>query len=146
MVQGMIEWIKALHIVAVVSWMAGLFYLPRLLVYHCGVAPKSQSSELFKIMERRLLSAIMRPAGLVALLSGGWLFQLSGFDVLSAWVLGKLIAVAGLVLFHGFLEKSVKEFAMDVRRHDGRFFRMANEVPTVLLVAIVVFVVVKPFQ
>ena len=142
----MTEWVKALHVIAVVSWMAGLFYLPRLLVYHCGVAPLSQASELFKVMERRLLSAIMRPAGLVAVLSGGWLVGLSGFGLTSIWLEGKFLAVAGLVFFHGFMEKTVKEFSRDDRRHDGRFFRIINEVPTVLLIAIVIFVVVKPFQ
>ena len=142
----MAEWVKALHVIAVISWMAGLFYLPRLLVYHCGVAPLSQASELFKVMERRLLSAIMRPAGLVAVVSGTWLLHLNGFEFTSIWLAGKLLAVAGLVFFHGFMEKSVKEFSRDVRRHDGRFFRIINEVPTVLLVVIVVFVVIKPFQ
>jgi protoporphyrinogen IX oxidase len=128
----MVEWVKAIHILAVISWMAGLFYLPRLLVYHCGTKPKSETSELFKVMERRLLAAIMRPAALVTLFSGGLLLSLSGFELFSIWLLGKLSAV---FLFSG-----------DVRRHDGRFFRVVNEVPTVLLVAIVIFVVVKPFQ
>ena len=142
----MLEWVKVIHILAVISWMAGLLYLPRLLVYHCGTKPKSEASELFKIMERRLLAAIMRPAALVTLLSGGTLLWLSGFGLLSTWLLGKLVAVFLLFLFHGFLESSVGDLASDIRRHDARFFRIINEVPTVLLIAIVIFVVVKPFQ
>jgi protoporphyrinogen IX oxidase len=142
----MAEWVKAIHILAVISWMAGLFYLPRLMVYHCGARPGSETSEVFKVMERRLLSAIMRPAASVTLLSGGFLLSLSGFELFSIWLVGKLSAVFLLFLFHGFLEKWVREFSADARRHDGRFFRVVNEVPTVLLVAIVIFVVVKPFQ
>jgi protoporphyrinogen IX oxidase len=142
----MVEWVKAIHILAVISWMAGLFYLPRLMVYHCGAKPGGETSEVFKVMERRLLAAIMRPAALVTLLSGGFLLYLSSFELFSIWLAGKLSAVFLLCLFHGFLEKWVREFSADARRHDGRFFRVVNEVPTVLLVAIVIFVVVKPFQ
>lgn len=142
----MTEWVKVIHIVAVISWMAGLFYLPRLLVYHCGAEPQSETSELFKVMERRLLAAIMRPAALASLLSGGLLLWLSGFDLSAIWVMGKLAAVFLLVLFHGFLERSVWEFSGDVRRHDARFFRIMNEVPTALLIIIVILAVVKPFQ
>lgn len=142
----MTEWVKVIHIVAVIAWMAGLFYLPRLLVYHYGAEPQSETSELFKVMERRLLAAIMRPAALASLLSGGLLLWLSGFDLASIWVMGKLAAVFLLVLFHGFLEWSVWEFSGEVRRHDARFFRIMNEVPTALLIIIVILAVVKPFQ
>jgi putative membrane protein len=142
----MAEWVKALHILAVVSWMAGLFYLPRLLVYHCGAEPLGETSELFKVMERRLLAAIMRPAALVVMLSGGLLLWSGGFGLSSIWLLGKLSAVFLLLMFHGFLEISVRQFADDSRRHDARFFRIINEVPTALLIIIVIFVVVKPFQ
>ena len=146
MAYDMTEWVKVIHIVAVIAWMAGLFYLPRLLVYHCGAERGSETSELFKVMERRLLAAIMRPAALLGLLSGGLLLWLSGFGVSSTWLMGKLFSVFLLLLFHGFLEIRVHEFSHDERRHDARFFRIINEVPTVLLIAIVVFVVVKPFQ
>ncbi len=142
----MFEWIKVVHILAVVSWMAGLLYLPRLLVYHCGTKPLSEASELFKVMERRLLKAIMRPAALVTLVSGGGLVFAGGFSPGAGWLSAKMTAVILLVLFHGFLEISVRQFARDIRRRDARFYRFANEVPTVLLILIVVFVVVKPFQ
>jgi protoporphyrinogen IX oxidase len=142
----MFEWVKVLHIVAVVSWMAGLLYLPRLLVYHCGVVPSSESSEVFKVMERRLLKAIMRPAAVVSVISGGFLVSLGGFLPTPFWLGGKLCCVFLLLVFHGLLEVWVREFAGDIRKHGARFFRVANEVPTVLLVLIVIFVVIKPFQ
>ena len=139
-------WLKAIHIIAVVSWMAGIFYLPRLLVYHCDVVPGSEASELFKVMERRLLAAIMRPAAAAVLISGALLFWSSSFSLLEVWLLVKLVAVTGLFAFHGLLETYVRQFAQDVRLHGGRFFRLINEIPTLLLVVIVVFVVVKPLQ
>jgi protoporphyrinogen IX oxidase len=139
-------WLKAFHIIAVVSWMAALFYMPRLFVYHSDVNVGSQSSELFKTMERRLMKAIMRPASVAVLLSGGLLLWLSGFPLTSFWVSGKLLAVVLMFLFHGFLERCVGEFAADMRPRDGKFFRVINEVPTALLIVIVIFVVVKPLQ
>ena len=139
-------WLKVLHIVSVVAWMAGLFYLPRLFVYHCSVSPGSEASELFKLMERRLMAAIMRPAALASLLSGILLFIAGGFVFLQAWVLGKLAAVLLLCVYHGALESYVQRFARDERARDARFFRFLNEVPTLLLIIIVVFIVIKPFQ
>jgi protoporphyrinogen IX oxidase len=139
-------WLKVFHIVSVVAWMAGLFYLPRLFVYHCDVAPRSQASELFKTMERRLMGAIMRPALIASLLSGVLLLVAGQFELLQIWVLGKLAAVLLLLLYHGALEIYLRQFAHDLRRKGSRFFRVINEVPTLLLVIIVVFVVVKPFQ
>ena len=139
-------WLKVFHIVSVVAWMAGLFYLPRLFVYHCDVAPRSQASELFKTMERRLMGAIMRPALIASLLSGVLLLVTGQFDLLQIWVLGKLAAVLLLLLYHGALEIYLRQFAHDLRSKGSRFFRVINEVPTLLLVIIVVFVVVKPFQ
>ena len=144
--RSMYDWVKVLHIIAVISWMAGLLYLPRLLVYHSGTAVGGEASELFKTMERRLLAVIMRPASLVAILSGGWLLSMSGFSFASLWLIGKLSCGILLVLFHGFLEASVGGFARNERRHSARVFRLANEIPTVLLILIVIFVVVKPFQ
>jgi protoporphyrinogen IX oxidase len=140
------NWVKAFHIVAVTAWMAALFYMPRLFVYHSGVDVGSESSELFKIMERLLSKAIMRPASVAVLISGGLLLWLSGFEVRSAWVIGKLVAVFLMFVFQGFLEKTVVEFRRDIRLRDAKFYRVVNEVPTVLLIAIVIFVVVKPFQ
>ncbi len=139
-------WLKVVHIVSVVAWMAGLFYLPRLFVYHCGVSHGSEASELFKVMERRLMVAIMRPAALAILLSGVLLFIAGGFEFLQVWVLGKLATVLLLCVYHGTLEAYLRRFARDERVRDARFFRILNEVPTLLLIIIVVFVVIKPFQ
>ncbi len=139
-------WITVIHILAVISWMAGLFYLPRLFVYHSDVVPGSEASELFRVMERRLLKAIMRPAALVTLVSGIILWWIAGFSVTETWLLVKLLAVLLLVGFHGFLEACVKRFARDLRPYSSRQFRVLNEVPTILLIVIVVMVVVKPFQ
>ncbi|NJM28886.1 MAG: protoporphyrinogen oxidase HemJ [Rhizobiales bacterium] len=139
-------WIKALHVIAAFAWMAGLFYLPRLFVYHAGTLPGSEMSELFKTMERRLLNAIMRPAmiavwvlGLVSAYLGG-LF--SGFE---PWFAVKFVAVLAMSAFHGRLERHRREFASDLRVRDGRYFRIINEVPTVLLIVIVIMVIVRPF-
>jgi putative membrane protein len=139
-------WLKVIHIVSVIAWMAGLFYLPRLFVYHCGVSPGSEASELFKVMERRLMTAIIRSAAAASLLSGVLLFIAGGFEFLQVWVLGKMAAVLLLCLYHGALETYVRGFARDERVRDARFFRILNEVPTLLLIIIVVFIVVKPFQ
>ena len=139
-------WLKVLHIISVVAWMAGLFYLPRLFVYHSGVSPGGEASELFKTMERRLMAAIMRPAMVVSLLSGGFLLSLAQFGLSQFWVEGKLAAVLLLILFHGLLEVHLRQFAMNLRTRTGRYFRIINEIPTVLLIIIVIFVVVKPFQ
>jgi len=139
-------WLKAVHVISIVAWMAGLFYLPRLFVYHCSVSPGSEASELFKTMERRLMAAIMRPAMIASLLSGILLLIAGQIELLQIWVLGKLAAVFMLFLYHGALEVYLRQFAQDMRTKDARFFRVINEVPTVLLIIIVVFVVVKPFQ
>lgn len=142
----LLSWIKVIHILAVVSWMAGLLYLPRLFVYHSGVVPDSEASELFKVMERRLLKAIMRPAAVVVFISGIGLWWIAGFAITETWLLVKLLAVLLMAGFHGFLEGCVMRFARDLRPYSGRQFRFLNEVPTILLIVIVVMVVVKPFQ
>ena len=139
-------WLKVFHIVSVVAWMAGLFYLPRLFVYHCDVFPGSEASELFKTMERRLMAAIMRPAMIASLLSGILLLIAGQIELFQVWVLGKLAAIFLLLLYHGALEVYLRQFAYDLRIKGPRFFRVINEVPTLLLIIIVVFVVVKPFQ
>ena len=140
------SWIKVVHIVSVVAWMAGLFYLPRLFVYHSAASPGGETSELFKTMERRLMAAIMRPALLMSLLSGILLLIAGQFELLQIWVFGKLAAVFLLLLFHGLLEVYLRQFAVDQRVRSARYFRVINEIPTLLLVIIVIFVVVKPFQ
>ena len=136
-------WIKALHVIAIISWMAGLLYLPRLFVYHAGVGPGPQS-ELFKTMERRLLRLIMIPAMLVAWATGLWLAYDGGF-FREGWLHGKLLAVVLLTAVHfydGFLQKA---FAEDCNAHTSKFYRFYNELPTLLMIAAVIFVVVKPF-
>ncbi len=141
----MVEWIKALHIIAVIAWMAGLFYLPRLYVYHIRQVSGSDTDLLFKVMERRLLKAIMRPALVVTLLAGGYLVTASGFSWSDTWLIIKVLGVLGLVVYHGMLESYCVKFANGWRGRSERFFRILNEVPTVLLILIVVMVVVKPF-
>lgn len=139
------SWLKVIHLLAVFSWMAGLFYLPRLMVYHADAAVGSAVSEQFKIMERRLLKAIMRPAMLVSWIFGLWLGIAGGwFDAGIYWLWMKLVAVLGLSGVHGLLERHVALFARDVRVKSGVYFRVLNEVPTLLLIAIVILVVFKP--
>jgi putative membrane protein len=139
-------WIKALHIVAVVAWMAGLLYLPRLFVYHAEAAPGSDKAETFKIMEHRLLRAIMLPAVLMVVVFGGLLAATPGVvDWRQGWIWAKLVLVAGLIAFHHLLGRWRKEFAADRLPHTPRFFRAVNELPTVALIAIVILVVVRPF-
>ena len=139
-------WIKALHIVAVVAWMAGLFYLPRLFVYHVGSAVGSETDLLFRVMEARLVRVIMRPAATVALAAGAFLAYSGEFSLLSIWLVAKLLGVVGLVGYHGLLEYYQKLFAQGRRFRSERFFRAINEIPTVLLIWIVIWVVVKPFS
>jgi putative membrane protein len=137
-------WIKALHVVAVISWMAGLLYLPRLFVYHTGVAVGSEASETFKIMERRLLKAIMTPAMIVAWAAGLWLaFTTDAFT--QGWFHAKLLVVLALSGSHGMMAGHVKQFAIDQNKHSSRYFRFFNEVPTLLMIVIVILVIVKPF-
>ncbi len=139
-------WIKALHIIAVIAWMAGLFYLPRLYVYHVRQKIGSESDELFKVMERRLLKAIMRPACVVALLAGSYLVTAAGFRWSDHWLVAKLLGVVGLVIYHGMLESYCVKFSHGWRGRSERYFRILNEVPTILLIWIVIFVVVKPLS
>ena len=139
-------WLKVVHILAVISWMAGLFYLPRLLVYHAERGAEVVLAETFKVMERRLLQAIMRPAGLVAILSGlGLIWVGSWYGPVPVWLWLKLVLVAAMLVFHGVLEWHVVRFRDGVEVKSGRYFRVLNEVPTVVLIGIVILVVVKPF-
>ena len=129
---------------AVISWMAGLLYLPRLFVYHSNVAKGSEASETFKVMERRLLKAIMTPAMIVAWIAGLWLAFSSGFAG-QPWFHAKLLAVLLLSASHGLMARYVKDFARDGNKHSGKFFRFFNEVPTLLMIVAVVLVILKPF-
>jgi len=136
-------WLKALHIIAVIAWMAGLLYLPRLFVYHAEAEPGSELSETLKIMERRLLRAIMNPAMLVALIAGGFLLTYQDFS--DGWLHVKLVCIAGLMVMHMMMGKWRKDFEADRNTRSHKFFRFANEAPTVLMIVIVVMAVVKPF-
>lgn len=139
-------WIKALHIVSVIAWMAGLLYLPRLFVYHADAAPGSGLSETFKVMERRLMKAIMRPAMAAVFVFGGLLIVDWGPTAWSeGWLIAKLATVTGLVAAHAGMERWRRAFERDENRHSAKFYRVANEIPTVLMIAIVVLAVVKPF-
>ena len=143
----MYEWLKALHVIAVISWMAGLLYLPRLFVYHCDAEIGGVQSETFKVMERRLFKAIMTPAMVAAWVSGLAIVALSGGGVLSGdlsmWV--KLLLVTVLTGVHGGLAFHMREFAADRNVRSQRYFRILNEVPTVLMLGIVILVIVRPF-
>jgi len=140
----MYEWAKAAHIIAVIAWMAGMLYLPRLFVYHCEAEAGSKQSETFKVMERRLLKAIINPAmiatwilGLYLAWSGGWL--------MSGWFHAKLLLVLAMSGVHGVLAGRVRDFALDRNTRSQKFYRIINEVPTILVILIVILVVVKPF-
>jgi protoporphyrinogen IX oxidase len=139
-------WIKALHVVAMVAWMAGLFYLPRLFVYHTRQEIGSGTDALFKHMEERLIKVIMRPAGIVTVLAGSALVSTSGFSWGDTWLVAKLLGVAGLIAYHFGLERYMQLFAVGWRGRDEKFFRILNEVPTLLLIWIVVWVIVKPYS
>ena len=139
-------WTKALHLIALIAWMAGLLYLPRLFVYHCDAPPGSQASELFKVMERRLYTAIMTPAMIATFLFGIILALTPGLvDWHAGWFYVKLIAVVMLAGVQGMMSRWRKDFLADDNRHEQRFFRIMNEVPTILMLVAVVMVVVRPF-
>jgi putative membrane protein len=140
----MYEWIKALHVIAVIAWMAGLLYLPRLFVYHSSVEIGSKQSETFKVMERRLLKAIMNPAMIVTWLAGLYLAG-AGHWFSAGWLHGKLLLVVILSGVHGFFSRYVKDFDADRNTRSQKFYRVINEVPTLLMIGIVILVVVKPF-
>ncbi len=138
------EWIKSLHVIAVISWMAGMLYLPRLFVYHCGVAVGSEASETFKVMERKLMRYIINPAMIVAWVAGLWI-AIVMFGFKGGWLHVKLALVLGLSAAHGYFAKAVADFARDEGRRDHRFWRFMNEVPTLIMIAVVILVIVKPF-
>jgi putative membrane protein len=145
----MYQWIKAFHIIAVIAWMAGMLYLPRLFVYHCAAEKGSVQSETFKVMERRLLRGIINPAMVATWLLGLWLAW-NGPDsrygwFAAGWLDAKLVLVLALSVLHGFLARWRRDFAADNNRHSQKFYRIINEIPTVLLIAIVILAVVKPF-
>ena len=136
-------WLRAFHIIAVIAWMAGMLYLPRLYVYHCEAAAGSAESERFKVMERRLLRAIINPAMIAAWIIGLALaFTIGAWD--DGWFHAKLACVLALSALHGFFARWRKDFARDANIHSPRFYRIVNEIPALLMVAIVILAVVKP--
>ena len=142
---GLYLWLKAFHVIAVIAWMAGMLYLPRLFVYHCEAEPGSKQSETFKVMERRLLTVDhqsghgrdlgARPVARLATAAGSR----------AGWLQAKLVLVLALSGLHGFFVRWVRDFAADRNRHSQKFYRIINEVPTLLMIGIVILVVVKPF-
>ena len=137
-------WIKALHIIAVISWMAGMLYLPRLFVYHASEAAGSSVSEKLKLMELKLLKVIINPAMMVTWGAGLWL-MFSGLVDLAGWFWVKFALVLAMSGVHGWLSKSQKRFAADENQLSEKQWRLANEIPTVLMIGIVIMVIVRPF-
>ena len=137
-------WLKSAHVISLIAWMAGMLYLPRLFVYHCAAEPGSVQSETFKVMERRLLKAIINPAMLATWGFGLWLAWEGGF-FRQGWLHGKLALVIGLSGLHGYFAAAVRAFAENRNSKSARHWRIMNEVPAVLMVAIVILVIVKPF-
>ena len=145
----MYQWILAFHIIAVIAWMAGMLYLPRLFVYHCAAEPGSVQSETFKVMERRLLRGIINPAMIVSIALGlwlGWLGPDSHYGWFAAgWLQAKIVLVLAMAAVHGLLVRWMRAFGRDQNRHSAKFYRIINEIPAVLMIAIVLLVVLKPF-
>ena len=141
---GLYLWLKAFHVIAVIAWMAGMLYLPRLFVYHCEAEVGSKQSETFKVMERRLLRAIINPAMVATWVLGLWLAWQGGF-LKAGWLHGKLVLVVALSTLHGLFTRWTREFAEDRNTRSSKFYRIVNEIPAVLMIGIVILVVVKPF-
>jgi len=137
-------WVKSLHVMSIIAWMAGMFYLPRLFVYHVDAETGSVQSETFKVMERRLLKAIINPAMVASWVFGLWLAYLLGAWT-DGWFHTKLLLVLIMSGVHGYLSRCVKTFAKDENTRSARFYRILNEVPTVLMIGIVILVIGKPF-
>ena len=140
----MYEWLKAFHLIAAIAWMAGMLYLPRLFVYHCEADPGSRQSETFKVMEWRLLRLIINPAMIVTWLLGLWLVWQGGM-YRAGWFEAKFVLVLALSGVHGVFVRCVKDFGADRNRRSQKYYRIINEIPTVLMIAIVILAVVKPF-
>jgi putative membrane protein len=138
-------WLKALHVIAMVSWMAGMLYLPRLYVYHADADKGSELSETLKIMERRLLRFIINPAMILTWVFGLWMLSKNPAILSQGWLHVKLTAVILLQIFHAFLARWRKAFLKDVNAYPASFFRRVNEIPTALMIVIIIMVIVKPF-
>ena len=144
-VNDVYEWLMALHVISVIAWMAGLLYLPRLFVYHADAAAGSESSETFKVMERKLMRLIMNPAMIAAYIFGGLMLTAPGrFDWSDGWIWVKAAMIVGLTVLHHLFGLWRKDFLADRNVRPARFYRFANEAPTVLMIVLVIMVVVKP--
>ncbi|MEQ1697772.1 MAG: protoporphyrinogen oxidase HemJ [Hyphomicrobiaceae bacterium] len=137
-------YLKSFHVMAVIAWMAGMFYLPRLFIYHVEATPNSEMTRTFEVMERRLLRIIINPAMITVWLTGLVLVWQQN-QYMEHWFHAKFVLVLAMAAFHGMLAKWRKQLEAGTNTHTSRFFRIANEVPTVLMAGIVIFVVVKPF-
>src|ERR1700678_4453055 len=142
--QNYIDWIKAFHVIAVIAWMSAMLYLPRLFVYHTETQAGSESSERFKVMERKLLKSIMNPAMIAVWILGPLLAWLTG-AYLDTWLQIKFVLVVLMSALHGFFVRCWRDFANDRNTHSARFYKIVNEVPAVLMVLIVILVKVQPF-
>ena len=138
-------WLKSIHLIAVISWLAGLLYLPRLFVYHATAEKGSELSETFKIMERRLLRIIMNPAMIIAWVFGGLMLYADNSLFEQAWMHVKLLSVSLMTIMHHIFAKWFKAFVKDENKQTEKIFRIANEVPTILMIIIVIMAIAKPF-
>lgn len=138
-------WLKAIHIISIVTWMAGIFYLPRLFVYHSYEEVGSKTSETFKVMEYKLLKFIMTPSMIVAWIFGTLLVLAIDIDWSQGWFHVKLLMVILMSAFHGWCARQTRIFAHDKNQHNHKYFRIMNEVPTIIFLVIIIMVVVKPF-
>ena len=140
----MYEWLKALHVISIIAWMAGLLYLPRLYVYHSSATPGSEHSETLKVMERRLLRAIMNPAMISSWVFGLWTaYELQAWD--QGWFHAKLTLVVIMTGLHMMMASQRKAFEADANTRSALYFRVFNEAPTLIMIAVVILVIVKPF-
>jgi len=139
-------WVKALHLIFMVTWFAGLFYLPRLFVYH-AMSEDAVSIDRFKVMERKLFYGIMTPGGILTLVFGFWTLSLSGWDAYGGmlWLPVKLVLVGLLVVYHLYCGKLLQDFKHDRNRHSHVWYRWFNEIPVLFLIAIIILAVVRPF-
>lgn len=140
------QWFKALHIIFIISWMAGIFYLPRLFAYHTRVNYGSEQDLLFQEMERKLLRIIINPAMILSLFFGILVAYIYGFSNLGKWFHLKMLLVIFMIIFHGFLAYCRKKFVTGENRYSNKFYRIINEIPTILMILIVILVVVKPYE
>ena len=139
-------WYKAIHVISVISWMAALFYMPRLFVYHTRAEIGSDMDKTFQLMEHKLLKIIMTPSMILTYFFGILIAYIYGFVALGAWFHIKMAAVIGLTIFHGLLAKWRKDFINGNNNHSEKFYRLMNEIPPILMIVAVIMVIVKPFE